>query len=377
MASHSHSSPVTASLGARGGPTFSRMLQWIFVIAAATMLISYASLPPEQRQGIGEVSRVFVSIMLEALPFMLVGSLVGGFIEVFVSRQRLAAMLARGGRFAPVLLAAGMGIVFPVCECAVVPVVRRLLRKGVPFGAAVAYLLAGPIFNPVVAASTAIAYRFNWGVVATRMFLGYFIAVVIGFLAGWLFKNKPVLVEQPRGDPDGHDRADGHAHQHSDCEGDDDGCGHVHGEEHQARPPLSVRVGQAVSHSANDFLEIGKFLVIGAFLAGFLRTTINQETYLRYAGHPLVSIPLMMGLAIFLNLCSEADAFVAASFRGMLPLSGQIAFMVLGPMLDMKLLLMYLGLFRKRVVLAITISIVVAVLLACLLLEAGFHGRMS
>jgi uncharacterized membrane protein YraQ (UPF0718 family) len=370
-------------LTARGGPTLSRLLQWTFVVAVLSMLLSYKSLPDAPRQAVGEISRVFVSIMLEALPFMLVGSLVGGVIEVFVSRQKLAAMLARGGRFAPVLLAAGMGVVFPVCECAVVPVVRRLLKKGVPFGAAVAYLLAGPIFNPVVAVSTAIAYRFNWGVVATRMLLGYTIAIAIGFVAGRLFRNRPVLLEQVLA------RAGKGRHRHGGRECEDHECAghhdedehdhhHDHGDAEPAAPTtLGDKLGHALSHSANDFLEIGKFLVIGAFLAGFLRATINQEQYLRYAGQPLVTIPLMMGLAIFLNLCSEADAFVAASFRGMLPLSGQLAFMVLGPMLDMKLILMYLGLFRKRVVLTIAVSIVLAVLAACLLLEIGYKGRLS
>ena len=117
-------------------------------------------------------------------------------------------------------------------------------------------------------------------------------------------------------------------------------------------------------------------LVIGAFIAGFLRATINQDVYLAYASHPLIAIPLMMGLALVLNLCSEADAFVAASFRGMLPLSGQLAFMVMGPMLDAKLLLMYLGLFRKRVVLVLAASIVLAVLIASLALEAVLQGRL-
>lgn len=103
--------------------------------------------------GVQAFALVFVSIVLEALPFMLIGSCVGGLIEVFVNRDKLTALLPRSP-WAVTCMAAALGLVFPVCECAVVPVVRRLARKGLPLSAAVAYLLGGPIVNPIVGAST-------------------------------------------------------------------------------------------------------------------------------------------------------------------------------------------------------------------------------
>ena len=148
-------------------------------LAAAIVFLPLGS----ESSSLNSLAIVFVSIVLEAIPFMMVGSLVGGFIEAFV-----ATLLPRKG-WLTVCIAAGAGLVFPVCECAVVPVVRRLTGKGLPFSAAIAYLLGGPIVNPIVAASMALAYAFDWRIVALRLSLGYGIAVAIGMLMGRLFTS--------------------------------------------------------------------------------------------------------------------------------------------------------------------------------------------
>lgn len=299
-------------------------------------------------------SLIFVSIVLEALPFMLLGSIVSGFVEVFVSKDRLAGLLPKR-RVALTFVAAGMGVVFPVCECAIVPVVRRLLRKGVPLSAAVAYLLAGPIFNPVVGASTAVAYASGpgWsviGIVGIRLAGGFLIALVVGLVMGRLFPGRTALKER-----EGSNDKVAHAHDH----------GHPSG--------TGMRILSAFNHGVDDFLDVGQYLVLGAFVAGFLQTLVSREAFLILAGNPLAALPAMMLLAFLLNLCSEADAFIAASFRGTLPLSAQMTFMVLGPMLDMKLILMYLTVFRKRTIVVLSLLVVALVFILMLLLH-GFLG---
>ena len=145
------------------------------------LLLVFVSLFGARSPELKTFSLIFISILFEALPFMLLGSLAGGFIEEFIPREKLTSIMpAKSSR--AVFLAAGVGFIFPVCECAIVPVVRRLLRKGVPFSAAVAYLLAGPIVNPLVALSTAVAYFYNWKMVALRLGLGYVAAVTIGLI---------------------------------------------------------------------------------------------------------------------------------------------------------------------------------------------------
>lgn len=285
----------------------------------------------------------FVSIVLESFPFMLVGSLIGGFIEEFVPREKLALILPEG-KLRTIFLAAGMGLVFPVCECAIIPVVRRLLKKGVPFSAAVAFMFGAPIFNPVVFASTFVAYRFDWMVAITRLSMGYGIAVVLGVITGLLFRGKDPLLKEAQA-PD-------HACEPC-CPSD-----HLHrGRQHS-------RLMGALVHAGDDFVAVARFLVIGAFVASLIQSAVDRSTLVVLADHPLLSLIPMMVLAIVLNLCSEADAFVAASFRFVVPLEGQMAFMVLGPMFDIKLIFMYLGVFRKSVIAVLGSLVVIAVLIA-------------
>jgi uncharacterized membrane protein YraQ (UPF0718 family) len=303
---------------------------------------------------LGAFRVVFVSIVLEAIPFMLVGSLASGLIEVFVSRERMTALLPRNG-WLTVCAAAGAGILFPVCECAVVPVVRRLIGKGLPLSAAVGYLLGGPIVNPIVAVSTTLAYALNWRLAALRLVLGYAIAVAVGLLMGRLFKKESALATGARPADFG-----------AAC-----GCGHPHG--HPAgvcgcadpaaapAPDWLDRCGAALRHAADDFMAVGHYLVIGAFIAALAQTFVPRANFVDMAGYPLLAVAAMMALAVLLNLCSEADAFIAASFRGLVPLAGQMAFMLTGPMLDLKLLLMYRGLFRTRAIFCLALLVLGAV----------------
>jgi uncharacterized membrane protein YraQ (UPF0718 family) len=274
------------------------------------------------------------------------GALVGGVIEVFVSREKLSSWFGkRKGR--TLFLAAGLGLIFPVCECAVIPVLKKLLDKGIPFSAAVAFLLGGPIVNPIVFGSTAVAYALIWDIAVIRLVLGYLIAVFIGFTAGRLLdKNRAVL-------EDGRLVGEGVACSCSMCPEKS----HEH---HQ------VRLMDALTHGAEDFLDMFRYLIFGAFTAALIQNLINRSVFVSLSGNAGLSIVLMMGLAVLMSLCSEADAFVAASFQFSLPLAAQMAFMVLGPMFDIKLLFMSLSLFRRNavaVVYGLTVATVFTVMM--------------
>jgi uncharacterized protein len=307
------------------------------------------------RDMVGDLAISFVAIIVEAMPFMLLGSLVGGFIEVFVPQEWVQRFVGTRTH-AAVFIAAGLGVIFPVCECAIVPVVRRLINKGVPLSAAVAFLLGGPIVNPIVASSTWLAYRGDWGMVITRTVCGYTIAVTVAYCMHFLFRHTKVLAEEV---PSG-----------SMC-----ACGcvnHDHGVD--AATHTIAKFWTAVQHACDDFFDVGRYLVMGAFVAAFARTTLGVDALRDLFSSPLPAILMMMGLAIALNLCSETDAFIAAGFRGVLPASAQMAFMVLGPMLDMKLLLMYLTLFRTRAIVALSLLTFGMVLAAMMFLQYGAGG---
>lgn len=306
---------------------------------------------PAWKSLIDNISINFLAVIVEALPFMLIGSLAGGLIEVFVPISLIDKVFGQKPVRA-VFLAGGLGLAVPVCECAIIPVVRRLLGKGVPFAAAIAFLLAGPIVNIIVAWSTAVAYAYNWQIVLIRLGCGYVIAVTVGLLLGLVFtranglQRSLVTPSQPS------------------C-----GCGHDQGDTRQSLPS---RVRHAMEHASDDFFAVGRYLVIGTFIAAVMRSSVSMDSFASLMSAPWLAIVIMMIMAFVLNLCSEADAFIAASFRELLPGSAQMAFMVLGPMLDIKLLLMYLSVFRKRAIIALCLTVVAAVFLAMLALEF-FH----
>ncbi len=337
-----------------------------------------------ESSALNSLAIVFVSIVLEAIPFMMIGALVGGLIESFVSRERMATLLPQKG-WLTVCIAAGAGAVFPVCECAVVPVVRRLLGKGLPFSAAIAYLLGGPIVNPIVAASTALAYAFDWRIVLLRLGLGYGIAVVVGMIMGRLFagtkavKVNDAALKNNTSSCGCHPHPLGHTHyevssvtvkspivitnQKADTTACSCGCSHA------TSDGWVDKIGAACTHAMDDFLAVGHYLIIGAFIAALAQTYIDRSSFLSLTSAPVLSVVLMMILAVMLNLCSEADAFIAASFQGLMSIPAQLAFLLTGPMFDLKLLLMYQSVFKRKAIVVLASLILAVVLVIVLGLE--------
>ena len=279
-----------------------------------------------------DFSRVLLSILFEALPFVLIGSLLSGLMEVFVPAEALGRIMPRN-RLLAALFGASAGVVLPMCECGIVPVLRRLIRKGVPVHAAIAYLLAAPIVNPVVILSTLAAFRMADPALMTglRVGIGAIVAVGTGLLASALIGREGFKVAVQEGT--------------------------TH------RPPFRAALPEALRHAGRDFIEIGAFLVLGASIAAVLNVIVSRSVIDRFATNHVTATVAMMGLAALLNLCSEADAFVAWSFRGF-SLAARLAFLVLGPMFDLKLLVMYTRVFRGRMIALVCVSVIVLVFVA-------------
>jgi hypothetical protein len=282
------------------------------LIALAVLGVGLRIADPLRVAWFGSFLIVFASLLVEALPFVLLGALASAAIEVFVP----ASVFERIARLpGPLQLpaAACAGLAFPVCECGSVPVARRLALKGLAPSAAVTFMLAAPILNPVVIASTFVAYRGRstlWAMVLGRAGLGLVVAVAVGWLMG--SKRREDLLRAPR----------------KDAVADD------HGEE--------PRRHRFVGHVGGDFLFMARFLALGAGIAAAVQTFVPQSAIGGVARAPVVDLLAMMGLAFLLSLCSESDAFVAASFVQFGP-SAQLAFLVFGPMVDLKLGALYVG----------------------------------
>jgi uncharacterized membrane protein YraQ (UPF0718 family) len=274
--------------------------------------------------NLGDFVFVWWGLLYEALPFLALGALLSGIVERCVSREMVARYFPRN-RWLGIGASALLGVVFPMCECGVVPVVRRLLLKGVPVSCGIAYLLASPIINPLVIASTVLAFRARggWAVAGLRVAGGFVIAVLVSVAVWKLIGEQNVLRNSG-------DNQTEHNHGH-------------HG--NTLRDILSIAAG--------DFMLIGATLVVGGAIAALINSGFSRAAMEPFANNPLTAVSGMMGLAVALNLCSEADAFVAASFYAF-PLAAKLAFLVLGPMLDVKLMLMYSTVFKPRAIVAIS-----------------------
>jgi uncharacterized protein len=325
----------------------------VFVLFAvgAFLLFLLRGLSQELNLFVDRVSITFIAVVIEAVGFVLLGSLIGGVIEEYVP-SRLIARLNRKMPRLIIFLTAASGIIFPICECAIIPVTRRLVRKGVPLGAAVAFLLAVPIVNPVVWVTTFIAFGNSFTHAFIRFGSGYAIAVIVGFIFHGLYPAGKAALSRDLA-------VDHNGVEESGCRecGHDD---HHHHTDTGQRASFSKKVRRIVQHSINDFFDVVKYLVLGAFIAACLRTVIGTSGIGGFSS-AFLSIPSAMGTAFVLNLCSEADAFIGASFRGMLPFSAIMSFLILGPMLDIKLLSAYKLLFSRKAALSLALIIVITV----------------
>ncbi|MDX6696993.1 MAG: uncharacterized protein QOE65_390 [Solirubrobacteraceae bacterium] len=280
-----------------------------------------------QVDGLATFCVIFTSIMVEAIPFVLIGALVSAAVAVYVP-DRAFARLSRLPPALQVPGAAAAGLAFPVCECGSVPVARRLLLRGLHPAAGVTFMLAAPIVNPIVVASTWVAY--GGGTQGTRMVAGRCgLGLLASVVAGWRLGPHARVSSRPEDT----------SHEHP-----------------------AERRGSFVTHLAGDFLYMARFLALGAALSALLQTVVPQTILSGLAGSLVLGTLALMGLAFILSLCSEADAFVATSFTAF-PLGAQLGFLVLGPLADVKLAAMYEGTFRRGFVvrlLALAVPLVLA-----------------
>jgi uncharacterized protein len=255
---------------------------------------------------------VFVAICVQAMPFLVLGVVVSGLITGFVRPTFIARVLPKNSMLAVPVAAIG-GVVLPGCECSSVPVAARLTERGVPLSAALTFLLASPAINPVVLVATSVAFPDRPLVVILRFVASLTTATIVGWL--WeTFGKTDWLLERWK-----------HMHTHE----------HAHG-------------WRAASQSAlQDFGHAGGYLVIGAAAAATMQTIVPRSTLDHLGSNPLIALIAMGLLAVLLSICSEADAFVASGLTSF-SLSARLAFLVVGPMVDLKLIALQAGTFGRR-----------------------------
>ncbi|MBD8497515.1 permease [Paenibacillus arenosi] len=280
---------------------------------------------------------VFVSILLEAMPFLLLGIILSSLVHVFIAPDFFRNMAVKWPRPVLVVFAALGGILLPICECGMIPVVRKFMQKGLPPAAAVTYMCAAPILNPIVYASTATAFPSAPWMAVGRMAVAFFVVLTIGWIVSIIVHRRHTFLLIH---PESYRETSTHA-------------------KNQTYIPLPNKLRHAADHMGKEWMETTVYLTFGACITALFQTSFPRSLIVDASWmNPALEHIGLMTLAYLLSLCSTSDAFIAASFTSMLAPASLLSFLVFGPMMDLKTTLMMMTVFRKRFIL----------LLACLLL---------
>lgn len=266
-----------------------------------------------------QLAAIFLSIIIEALPFVLFGCLVAGIIETYLSPSIVTRFLPQN-KFLRVIVGIFSGFFFPSCECGIVPIINRFLQKKVPTYTAIPFLIAAPIINPVVLFATFIAFDNSFKFLLLRLLGALILALIIGVILAYKL-NEPILLE----------KIDVHEHEHT----------HTH---------LSGRqkIWEALTHAVDEFFDTGRYLIFGSLIASCIQVFVSTKSLTSVTHSPIIAILLMMLFAFLLSLCSEADAFIGASLLSLFGTGPIIAFLLFGPIIDMKNLLMMKHYFKTK-----------------------------
>lgn len=266
-----------------------------------------------------QLNTIFLSILIEAIPFVLIGVLIAGFIQIFITEDHISAFIPKNRMMAAVM-GCVVGSLFPACECGIVPIVRRLIEKGVPLYAGIGFLLTGPLINPIVILSTYMAFGNDLKMALLRMGVGFVAALTISLIISFLYASNQLKRRNRKSGAKG------------------------------KRQPIGTRIVDMLKHSIDEFFDMSKYLIIGAFVAAILQTYVSMQFLFQSGDGLFHSTIVMMVLAYVLSLCSEADAFIGASFRNIVPTTSILAFLIYGPMIDLKNTIMMLSVFKTKFV---------------------------
>ena len=334
---------------------------------------------------------IFMSILLEAFPYLLLGTLLSSLIQEFVPSSFFAKIIPKN-KFLGSIVGCLMGFFLPCCDCAVIPVARGLMKKGVSQNAATSFMLASPIINPIVILATYSAFsQVNMKMIILRIGLGALVAILTGVLVSLFTKGKSFNDEKST-DVNSHGDDCGCGHDHGSVDNDTCDCGHDHGHAHDdgcecghdhddygddcgcdhdhstTNLGFGSRIVSVFRHTVVEFFDIGRYLIVGAIAAALVQIFVPFSVMSALSTQPIISVLLMGFFAYLLSLCSTSDAFVARSFVGIMSNSSILAFLLISPMLSVKSTIVLLGNFNKKYAWLVNVICFILVVIACLII---------
>lgn len=317
------------------------------VLAGSTFFLILGSKMLQNKEVVEQsanVATLALSVILQALPFILLGVFVSSLIRYLV-REEWIARLTPKNAVAGVIVGSLLGLFIPVCDCGVLPVARGLFRKGVSMQTAMAYLLTAPVINPVVILATAMAFQWNWHIVGLRVAGTFLVGATTALLAGSVFSYRAFS-----------DR-EWHRHEHE----------HAH---------IRISFHQLLIHAGDEFFDVGRYLIISAFLAAAIQIWVPKGILVQATSNPLLATGAMMLLAIAMSLCSDADAFVARVLANQFPIGSVMAFMVIGQIIDLRNIILFAKNFRPSLFLFLMITSLCLTFMLSLCIHFGLGEQL-
>ncbi len=268
-----------------------------------------------------DILTVIVGIIVEATPFVVLGTMLAVAVQKYALFDKILQRMPENV-FLRRPVVALIGVALPVCECGNIPLARGLMRKGFSTAEAVTFLLAAPILNPITFITTYEAFRNVPWMTPARMIGGLCIALVVGELVGRF--GKKALTKQFA----------------KTCEPSDS---HIHNKS------FSLMFGE-------EFWQLFKLLCIGATIAGITQYILTQDAFSGVGENYLLGVLIMVALALVVSICSSVDAFFALAYAGTFRYGALLAFLLVGPMMDIKVLVMLKNTFSKRAIAVLALS---------------------
>ncbi len=377
-------SEISAALKRRDAQRGLQLVLLAFVVAALFFILHLLNYTA------AETMATFLGTYLQALPFLMLGILLSSAIQVFVPADLLQRIFPKK-QLTGMLFGVLGGFMLPICDCASIPVFRSLVRKGVPLPAAVTFMIAAPIINPVVLLSTYYAFGGSVPIMLMRMGFGIVCSVIIGlcfvrekksvFLAG---ASAPVCAcghthtHDHQGEADAIcETAHHHTHEHHENEEAACACACHHTLEHHTAG-WKGKLTALLVHFQAEFFEVVRFLLIGVGVSTVLQLVMGSRIMNLRITNLAVSMLVMMALAFFLSLCSSSDAVVGKNMGASLPMGAVMSFMVFGPMIDVKNIILMSASFTKRFMIKLLIvTFLVSFLTVYLAFSLGLQGLIQ
>lgn len=313
------------------------LIIFFFTALSAFSLLDF-SISSQYMTTLNKFYTVFISILIEGIPFILLGSFVSALIQIYVSKEFIIKVFPHN-IFLSCIIAAFAGIVFPICDCGTIPVVKGFIRKKVPTAACITFLLSAPIVNPIAIISTMYAFQDMKSVVIYRILSGIIIAILIGLIMHFFTRDNPNILKTNT-DP-------------LSCE-----CSICSDSYEYSKASIDT-LRNIFFHTSDEFFNIGKFMIMGAFISSIFQTIVSFDRNLYFPNDNRTSLLIMILLAFLLSVCSTSDAFIAKGFLKLFSLNSVMGFLVVGPMLDIKNTFMLFGNFKKTFVLKLIFCIVI------------------